>query len=340
MKTVVLTAGMLTAAVALSAPYAPPRTPWGDPDLQGNYTNKYEANTPLERPAAFAGRRAGDVTEAEMAVLRQQRQKQFVERPAAVGPMQFRDPLDVTRGSRPWFLVDPSDGRIPPRTPAAQRRLATYDASYESSLDTTLGGVFNSRQRVGGSFGDGPFDGIEDFGLWDRCITRGIPGSMLPHILGNSYQFVQAPGLVAIRYELVHDTRLIPLDGRPHVGRGLALELGDARGHWEKDTLVVETTRFKDRSTYRNANADTLRLVERFTRTSPTRMEWAVTVDDPATWTRPWTFSMPLTMNDGEAVLEFACHEGNYAVPHILSAARAEERAHVDAAPGPGVHSK
>ena len=333
-------AATLAILFAAGPAYTPPRTPWGDPDLQGNYTNKYEANTPLERPAAFAGRRAGDVTAAEMAVLREQRQKQFVERPAAVGPMQFRDPLDVTRGSRPWFLVDPPDGRIPPRTPAAQLRLATYDASYESSLDTTLGGVFNSRQRVGGSFGDGPFDGIEDFGLWDRCITRGIPGSMLPHILGNSYQFVQAPGLVAIRYELVHDTRLIPLDGRPHVGRGLALELGDARGHWEKDTLVVETTRFKDRSTYRNANADTLRLVERFTRTSATRMEWAVTVDDPATWTKPWTFSMPLTMNDGEAVLEFACHEGNYAVPHILSAARAEERGRVDATPGPGVNSK
>jgi hypothetical protein len=254
--------------------------------------------------------------------------------------MQFRDPLDVTRGSRPWFLIDPPDGRIPPRTDAARRRVDAYDAAYEATLDTTLGGVFNSRQRVGGSFGEGPFDTIEDFGLWDRCITRGIPGSMLPHILGNSYQFVQSPGIVAIRYELVHDTRVIPLDGRPYVGKGLALELGDARGHWDKDTLVVETRRFKDRSTYRNANAETLRLVERFTRTSPTQLEWSVTVDDPATWTKPWTFSMPLTMNDGEAVLEFACHEGNYAVPHILSAARAEERGHVDAAPGPGVNSK
>ena len=166
----------------------------GRSGLQGNYTNKYEANTPLERPAAFAGKSPRDVTAAEMAILREQRQKQFSERPAAVGPMQFRDPLDVTRGSRPWFLIDPPDGRIPPRTDAARRRLdaynAAYDAAYEATLDTTLGGVFNSRQRVGGSFGEGPFDTIEDFGLWDRCITRGIPGSMLPHILGNSYQFV------------------------------------------------------------------------------------------------------------------------------------------------------
>ena len=329
MKWLLLAMVTLGAAVAVGAPYAPPRTPWGDPDLQGNYTNKYEANTPLERPDEFAGRRVEDVSAAELAVLREQRQKQFIERPAAVGPMQFRDPLDVTKGSRAWFLVDPPDGRIPPRTPAAQRRIGNYDASFEASLDTTLGGIFNSRQRTGGSFGDGPFDSIEDFGLWDRCITRGLPGSMLPHILGNSYQIVQAPGIVAIRYELVHDTRLIPLDGRPHVRPGIELEMGDARGHWENTTLVVETTRFKDRSVYRNANAGTLRLVERFARTAADRLEWTVTVDDPATWTKPWTFSMPLTMNDGEAVLEFACHEGNYAVPHILSAARAAEHAGV-----------
>ena len=340
MKILLLTIATLAAAVAVSAPYTPPRTPWGDPDLQGNYTNKYEANTPLERPDEFAGRRLEDITEPELAVLRAKRLKQFLERPAAVGPYQFRDPLEVTKGSRAWFLVDPPDGRIPPRTADAQRRVHGYDASYEGTLDTTLGGIFNARERTGGSFGEGPFDNIEDFGLWDRCITRGIPGSMLPHILGNSYQIVQGPGVVAIRYELVHDTRLIPLDGRPHVGRGIALELGDARGHWEKDALVVETTRFKDRSTYRNANAATLRIVERFTRTAPTRIEWAVTIDDPATWTKPWTFSMPLTMNDAEAVLEFACHEGNYAVPHILSAARSEERGPVDGAPAPGVNSK
>jgi hypothetical protein len=149
---------------------------------------------------------------------------------------------------------------------------------------------------------------------------------MMPYIHGNSYQIVQASGVVAIRYEFVHDARIIPLDGRPHLSKRLQLELGDARGHWEGDTLVVETTNFKDRSTYRNANAATLRLSERFTRTAPARIEWSVTVDDRTTWTRPWTFSMPLTMNDRERVLEFACHEGNYAIPHILSGGRASER--------------
>jgi hypothetical protein len=149
---------------------------------------------------------------------------------------------------------------------------------------------------------------------------------MMPHILGNSYEIVQAPGIVSIRYELIHDVRIVPLDGRPHTSKTIDFELGDARGHWEGNALVIETTNFKDRSTYRNASAATLRVIERFTPTAVGRMEWTVTIDDPSTWTRPWTFSMPLTRNDAEPVLEFACHEGNYAVRHILSGTRAIEK--------------
>jgi hypothetical protein len=308
--------------------YVPPRTPWGDPNLQGNYTNKYEQSTPLERPEEFVGRRIEDVTGAELAALLKKREKQVIERPAGVGPPQFRDPLEVTRASRAWLIVDPPDGRIPPMTPEAQRRVGPPDPF----LDAGIQGILNARQRTGSSFDDGPFNGLGDFTLWERCITRGLPGAMLPHILGNSYQIVQAPGFVVIRYELIHDARVIPLDGRPHVGQGIRLEMGDARGHWEGDTLVVETTNFKDRSTYRNANAATLHLIERFTRTASDRIEWAVTVDDRTTWTRPWTFAMPLTMNDREPVYEFACHEGNYAVPNILGAARAGEGHKADAA--------
>jgi hypothetical protein len=304
------------------APYRAPRTPWGDPDLQGNYTNKYEQSTPLERPDEFAGRRRDDITGAELAAVLAARSRQVLARPEAVGPLQFRDPLDVTRGSLPWLIVDPPDGKIPSMTPAALRRLGPSDAS----LDTGIGGVLNQRRAGKGSFSEGPFDSIDDFTLWERCVTRGLPGAMLPHILGNSYQIVQAAGVVAIRYELIHDTRIIPLDGRSHLRSGLRLELGDARGRWDGDTLVVETTNFKDRSTFRNANAATLRLVERFTRTSADRIEWKVTVDDPATWTRPWTFAMPLVKNDAEAILEFACHEGNYAIPGILSGERVNEK--------------
>jgi hypothetical protein len=324
-----LTAVALSFGVASlwsASPYEPKRTPWGDPDLQGTYTNKYEQSTPLERPAEFAGRRVEDVRGAELAEVLAKRNKQVVDRPAGIGPLQFRDPLDVTKGSRAWLIVDPPDGRVPPMTPAALKRIGPADP-YQ---DTGIQGILNARQRTRSSFdaerGERTFNSVDDFDLWERCVTRGIPGAMMPHILGNSYQIVQAPGLVAIRYELIHDVRVIPLDGRAHASKAIGFEVGDARGHWEGNALVVESTNYKDRSTYRNANAATLRLVERFTPTSQTAIEWAVTVNDPETWTRPWTFSMPLTRNEGEPVLEFACHEGNYALPHILSGSRAAER--------------
>jgi len=309
---------VLLSALLAPAPYRPPRTPWGDPDLQGNYTNKYEQSTPLERPDDFAGRRLEDVTAAELTAVLAKREQQVVSRGEGVGPLQFRDVLDVTKGSRPWLIVDPPDGRIPAMTAEALRRLGPPDPSQ----DSTINGVLNQRRERFGSFTPVRLDSHEDFTLWERCITRGVPGAMLPYIHANSYQIVQAPGVVAIRYELVHDARIIPLDGRPHARSGLRFEMGDARGRWDHDTLVVETTNFKDRSTFRNASASTLRLTERFRRTAADKLEWSVTIDDSSTWTRPWTFSMPLTMNDREPILEFACHEGNYAVPNILSAAR------------------
>jgi hypothetical protein len=296
------------AKAEVGGEYQPPRTPWGDPDLQGVFTNKYEHQTPLERPPGFEGRQVHDVSSAELAAILAKRNQDVIERPAGVGPLQFRDALDVTRASRAWLIIDPPDGKIPSLTPAARRRV-------------------EKGPRTGSSFGDGPFNGPEDLSLFDRCITRGLPGSMIPFILGNSYQIVQAPGLVSINYELIHETRVIPLDGRPHVGQAVRLDMGDPRGHWEGHTLVVETTNFNRRSTYRNADATTLRVIERFTPTSPDRIEWTVTLDDPMTWTKPWTFAMPLTMNEREPVLEYACHEGNYAMRHILSGARAAERA-------------
>jgi hypothetical protein len=319
--------GLLTAgagAQVVHRPYTPSRTPWGDPDLQGTYTNKYEQSTPLERPAQFAGRRVEEVSRAELAAVLETRNTQVINRAAGVGSFEFRDPLEVTKGSRAWLIVDPPDGKIPPLTSAASQRIGPPDPFQ----DTGIQGIVNARRRTPSSFDDRAFDSLDDLGLWDRCITRGLPGAMMPHILGNSYEIVQAPGIVSIRYELIHDVRIIPLDGRPHTSRVIDFELGDARGHWEGNSLVIETTNFKDRSTYRNASAATLRLIERFTPTSAQRIEWTVTIDDPSTWTRPWTFSMPLTRNDAEPVLEFACHEGNYAVRHILSGTRASESKH------------
>ena len=302
--------------VRVSAQSTAPRTPWGDPDLQGTYTNKYETSTPFERPKEFEGRRIEDVTRQELVAAVKKRQEDTLARAKFFGgdpeglignSAEFRDIYEIERGSRPWFVVDPADGHIPAMVPEARARIA-------------------AERRSSGSFGQGPFNGPEDFSLWDRCITRGLPASMLPGQYGNSFEIVQAPGFVAIRYEMVHDTRVIPLTRTPQTGKTLSFDMGDARGRWEGDTLVVETTNFKARSAYRNADPATLRLVERFTRTAADRVEWAVTVNDPSTWTRPWTFSIPLTMNDREPVLEYACHEGNHAIHNILSAARSAEK--------------
>jgi feruloyl esterase len=300
----------------LPSAYAPPKTPWGDPDLQGNYTNKYEYGTPFERPREFEGRRVEDVTARELADALKKRQEDTLERAKFFGgdpegkignSAEFRDIYEVSKGSRAWLVVDPPEGKIPPITPEGQARAALA-------------------ARAGSSFGNGPFNGPEDFSVWERCISRGFPGSMLPGVYGNSYQIVQGPGFVGIRYEMIHETRIIRLDSAPHAARGIRLDMGDARGHWEGTTLVVETTNFTQRSAYRNANAGTLRLVERFTPKAPRSLEWSLTVEDPQTWARPWTFAMPLTANDAERIEQYECHEGNHAVFNILSAARAAER--------------
>jgi hypothetical protein len=297
--------------------YVVPRTPWGDPDLQGNYTNKYEQGTPFERPQEFEGRRIEDIQGNELTEIIERRQQQAIERDrflsgdptgTIAGPLEFRDIFEVRKASRPWFVVDPPDGKIPPTTPEGQRRIA-------------------ARPRTGSSFSNGVYDSYENLSLYDRCITRGYPSSMLPAIYGDSYQIIQGQGFVAIRIEMIHETRVIPLDNRPHVNKGIGLDMGDARGHWDGNTLVVETTNFRERSIYRNGNPEKMKLSERFTRVSPGKIDWSVTVDDPSTWTRPWTFSVPLTMNDAEPVYEYACHEGNYAIVNILNASRAAEKA-------------
>jgi hypothetical protein len=302
------------AGSAPSASWTAPRTPWGDPDLQGNYTNKYETSTPFERPKEFEGRRMEDITAQELTAAVRRRQEDTLARAKFFGgdpeglignSAEFRDIYEITRGSRPWFVIDPQDGKVPPILPEARTRIANAPRT--------------------GSFGNGPFNSHEDFSLWDRCITRGLPGSMLPGQYGNSYQIVQGPGFVAIRYEMVHDTRIIPIGNTRRAGAQIRSDMGVPRGRWEGNTLVVETTNFKARSAYRNADADTLKLVERFTRTAPDKIEWTVTVEDPHTWSRPWTFSIPLTMNDQEAIFEYACHEGNQAIKNILSAARTAE---------------
>ncbi len=311
------------AGKAPAKAWTPPRTPWGDPDISGMFTNKDEQGVPFERPAEFAGRQT--ITDEEFAARAARSQQQLATDNAefdiatadtrnagAVGSATSPPPhwLDRPKPSRRTsMVVDPPDGRIPPQTPEGQKRAAERAAA-----------------RAQASSGRGPADSYADLSLYVRCITRGLPGSMMPAIYGNSYQIVQGPGWVGIRYEMIHEIRVIPLDARPHVGSPIRSYMGDPRGHWDGNSLVVETTNFRDETAYRGANPQTVRLIERFTPVAPDKVEWSVTVDDPTTWARPWTFAMNLTKDETQPVFEYACHEGNYAMKNILTGARAEEK--------------
>jgi len=237
--------------------WTPPLTPWGDPDLQGVYTNSNEYATPLERPAQFAGRRLDDIKGEELARVRQEATRQAV---AGLLGGRVRGPdewwlqnLDLAKRNQPWLIVDPPDGHIPDLTPEAKSRLR---------------GV-----RARSSFVGGPFNGPEDVGMLERCISRSVPASMIPVMYGNNYEIVQSPGYVVVTYEIIHEARVIPLDGRPHVNPAVRAHMGDPRGRWDGGTLVVETTNFTAASAYRNANADTLRVTERFTKVAPDRIQ-------------------------------------------------------------------
>ena len=296
--------------------YTAPKTPWGHPDLQGWFSNLSENGTPLERPDQFAGRKLEDITGEELRAIKKAAQDRTIA--SFAGPLHapedwWQKDLNMVKGSQAWLVTDPPDGKIPPLTEAALARNAARAEARRA----------NPR---------GPADSWEDRSLYDRCITRGLPGSMMPAIYGNSYQIIQSPNYVAIRYEMIHETRLIPLDGRAHVSSKVRTHMGDARGRWEGDTLVVETTNFREGEAYRGSNGATLRIIERFTRVAPATVKWEVTLDDPSTWARTWTFAMPLTMDDTQPVLEYSCHEGNLGLRNILSAARAEEKAAEEAA--------
>ena len=307
----------LTAQAVKRPSYRAPRTSWGVPDIHGDYTNKDEANTPLERPQQLAGKDPSSFTEADLAQLAKDRAASAQRIAGGIGgeetgagPTHWYDHL-AAKGSRPWFLIDPPDGHLPALTPQAQRREAAV-------------ALLNDARN-----GEGRADSPVDRSMYDRCITRGLPGSMMPAIYGNAYQIAQTPDTIAIRYEMIHETRIIPLDGRPHAGAGIHLLMGDARGRFDGDTLVVETTNFTNRTHfgYNNRyNSTRQKIVERFTPIARGKLDWEVTIDDPEVWTHPWTFAMTLTKDDSQPIFEYACHEGNYGLRDILSGARTEDR--------------
>jgi hypothetical protein len=284
-----------------------PRTAWGDPDLQGFWNNS--TTTPLERPKSLADK---SLLSAEEAAERDELANRTADAAPAAGDPGTYNAFWFDRGKslmRTSLIVDPPDGRLPPYTADAQKRLAVRA---------------ENRRRQGPE----PADGPEDRNLAERCITRGAP--KLPGGYNNNFQIVQTAHYVAILQEMIHEVRIIPLDRRPHIDGRIRQWLGDSRGRWEGSSLVVETTNFDDRiiensfNCCRGAGAN-LHVTERFTRVDADTIEFQYTIDDPTTWTRSWTASVPMTRTDAQ-IYEYACHEGNYGLPGILKGARAHEK--------------
>lgn len=292
------------------------RTPDGHPDLQGIWSNA--TITPLERPADLAGK----------TVLTEKEARDYERRTLQTDDRDRRDgagtDADVSRAYNEfWYhrgtqtikshrtslIVDPADGRIPPLTAEGQARMAAR----------------TERKRLH------PADGPEDRGFSERCLnwtTAGPP--MLPGAYNNNYQIVQTPDTVVIFNEMIHDARIIPMDGRPHVPANLHFWLGDSRGHWEGDTLVIDTTNLRDKAGRNGGleilhSSEDIHLVERFTRVDAKTLLYEFTVNDPLMYTKPWTAQIPSVKTDGP-IFEYACHEGNYGMAGILSSARAEEK--------------
>jgi hypothetical protein len=311
---VVMLAVLTTASFSAQST---PRTPWGDPDLQGIWPSGALSGVPFERPKEFGLR--GQLTEAELAERATAMQRQAIADaaefvapgPAVTTPLGPSHWLESGRVARQTSLiVDPPDGRLPPMTEDGARRARAWP-----STNPTVG-----------------YARAQDFNIYDRCITRGVLGSAFPNIYSSGMEIMQAPGLVVIRHEMIHETRIIPLDGRVHLATVIRSYMGDARGRWEGATLVVETTNFNGLtgSLGRNGNGNptstALRLVERFTRRDADTLEYSVVVDDPQTWTRPWTVAFPLARDPEYKIFEYACHEGNYAIANMLRGFRAAER--------------
>jgi hypothetical protein len=310
-----------THAPKSSTKWTPPRTAWGDPDLQGTYTSDNSIGVPFERPPQFAGRTT--LNDEEYAARERANAEQIAKDQSEFPETSFAQDSAANNAPRHWLdrpakpsrasslVVEPADGRIPPMTPEAQRLSAERRAV-----------------RVGHEQ-----DSYEFHSNYDRCITRGVTGSIVPVIYGNGTDIMQGPGYVVIRNEMIHEARLVPLTPRPRLGKSILQYMGDSRGHWEGDTLVVESTNFTDNTGLGgNGNgaihSEKLRLTERFTRTDPATIHYEFTVDDPTMYTRPWKVALDLTAKpEYRTIYEYACHEGNYGLANMLSAARADEKA-------------
>lgn len=295
---------VVTALGGKPVEYKAPRTPWGDPDLQGVWSSDDLENVPMSRPANATGLYLDDAAFA----ARQAQVDRGARQRDSNADSTFR--FDYARRAFPQtsLIVDPPDGRLPAIKEAVRGRIMPR-----------------------GTYGPGPLNSWEDFSLYERCITRGIAGSVLRVIYGNGNRIVQAPGVVAFSYEMLPDTRLFYTDGRPHVGPSIIQYLGDSRAHWEGEELVVETTNLTDKTAV-GVNGNGVRhsrqmvITERIRRIADNMIQYQATFDDPVTYERPFTVSFPLTPLDGGMLLPYDCHPGNTAISMSLSAERAEDR--------------
>ena len=294
------------SALAQAVEGGSPRTSWGQPDLQGVWD--FRIATPLERPEELAGK--GVLSDEEAAAVIQQLEDRWTQLgegsatdPGAYNQFWFDYGKSVTEDRRTSLIVDPPDGRIPMRTSQAKVRA---EASRE-------------RRR------EHPADSWEDRGISERCILGFNAGPpMESSAYNNIMQLFQTPDFVVILNEMVNDSRIVPLDGRPHLPSDVRQWRGDSRGRWEGETLIVDTMNFTGKTQVRGSG-ETLHLVERFTRVDGDTLVYEYTVEDPESFERPWTVSMPMTRST-EPVFEYACHEGNYGMEGILAGARADER--------------
>ena len=271
------------------------KTPWGDPDLQGVWPGGPVFAVPFERDPEFGTRATLSPEEAA-------RRNADVDAQAAFAVANFFPEL----GHAPALtslISDPQNGRLPPMTEDGARRANQWRLVADPEY---------------------PAAGPEELRPYDRCISRGVLGSAFPNSYSSGMQIHQGPGFVVIRHEMIHEARVIPLDGRRHVSSAIRSYMGDARGHWEGDTLVVETTNFTDRTNFRGSS-QSLKVVERFTRTADDAITYQFTVSDPATWDKPWSAEIPMSKANG-LIYEYACQEGNYGMRNNLSGRRSAEK--------------
>jgi hypothetical protein len=295
-----------TAAAYVDKNWKAPRTSWGHPSLEGVWSTDDLRGVPMDRPDKLGTRET--LTQEEF-LERARRDQSTSDFDVKVGTFLQHESGIRTFGYSS-FVVDPPSGKMPKLTPHGEALAAT---------------------RVRGTFGPGPFDKIDDFSLYDRCITRGVLGSLLPVIYGNGLRIAQNPESVAITYEMIHDSRIIPLDARAPLDPSVRQIMGVARGHFEGDTLVVVTTNFTDRTSLGvngngPPNSDKMKLTERFKRVDPEMIEYRATVDDPGAYAAPWTIRLMITSRPGYEVYEYNCHEGNFAVRGALAGEREYER--------------